>query len=292
MFSSDNFTAAEKVDLSKELALIGAEDTPLTSLLLGAGKSEPATSTVFSYIEKMLDETSDISAKEGSDDLVVAESARAQLSNIEQIFKKGAQVTGSALASKSTQFSEEINDRLLELKMNMENALFNSTKNDGSATPFIRRMGGLIEQADATNAVPVTGSLTEANIKQAMKNLWLKKLVPGNYFAFVNADLKDQIDSLYESQVRYNQPITSPFGTLVNQIQTNYGVLNFVLDRHVPADKIVTVNDAYLAIAFLRAPHFEPLAKTGDSIKGQVIAEATLKIASPKAVAVTTVTEG
>lgn len=128
MFTSDNFTAGEKVDLSNELALIGAADTPLTSLLLGAGKSEKATSTIFSYIEKTLDETSDLSAKEGSDDLVVAQSARAQLSNVLQIFKKGAQVSGSALAMKSTQFSEEINDRLLELKMNMENTFFNSAK--------------------------------------------------------------------------------------------------------------------------------------------------------------------
>lgn len=150
----------------------------------------------------------------------------------------------------------------------------------------------MIEQADSANAVSVTGALTESDIKQAVKNLWQNKLVAGNYYAFVNADLKDQIDSLYDGSVRYNQPVSSPFGTLVNQIQTNYGLLNIVLDRYVPTDKIVTFNDAYLAVAFLRQPGFEALAKTGDSIRGQVVAEATLKIASPKAVAITTVTAG
>jgi hypothetical protein len=288
MFSSDNFTNAEKVSLSQELAIIGAEDTPLSTLLLTSGKTEQATSTIFSYIEKTLDDTADISAKEGSDDIVDVASARAQLSNIEQIFKKGATVSGSALAMKATQFSEEINDRLLELKMNMEDAFFNSTKDDGSKSPYVRRMSGLIEAADANNSVNV-GEMTQAVIKQAMRNLWEKKLVAGNYYAFVNADIKDQIDALYDSQVRYNQPVTSPFGTLVNQIQTNYGLLNVVLSRHVPVDKIVTVNDAYLAVAFLRQPVFEPLAKTGDNVRGQVVAEATLKIASPKAVSVTTV---
>jgi hypothetical protein len=288
MFSSDNFTNAEKVSLSQELAIIGAEDTPLSTLLLTSGKTEQATSTIYSYIEKTLDDTADISAKEGSDDIVDVASARAQLSNVEQIFKKGATVSGSALAMKATQFSEEINDRLLELKMNMENAFFNSTKNDGSASPYVRRMSGLIEAADASNAINVN-EMTQAVLKQAMRNLWEKKLVSGNYYAFVNADIKDQIDALYDSQVRYNQPVTSPFGTLVNQVQTNYGLLNVVLSRHVPSDKIVTVNDAYLAIAFLRQPVFEPLAKTGDNVRGQVVAEATLKIASPKAVSVTTV---
>ncbi|WP_311921690.1 DUF5309 family protein [Heyndrickxia sporothermodurans] len=48
-------------------------------------------------------------------------------------------------------------------------------------------------------------------------------------------------------------------------------------------------NDSYVDLAYLREPHFEPLAKTGDSIKGQVIAEATLKVGSKKGVAVVTV---
>ena len=52
---------------------------------------------------------------------------------------------------------------------------------------------------------------------------------------------------------------------------------------------MVVFNDAYLNLVYLREPAFEPLAKTGDSVKGQVIAEATLKVASPKAVAVVTV---
>ncbi|WP_394175605.1 SU10 major capsid protein [Guptibacillus hwajinpoensis] len=288
MFQSSNFTKSEQVNLSKEIALIGVESTPLTSMLMAKGKIEKALSTVYSFREKTIDNTDDISAVEGADTTEFYESARAELSNVLEIFKKGASLSGTATAMKSTQFAEEINDRLFELKINIEKKLINGVKADGSQAPFKRQMAGLIESADAANAVSVTGTIAEADIKQQMRNLWNQNLVEGEYFAFVNADLKEQIDAIYADKVNYNAPV-SKFGVLVQQIVTNYGTMNIVLSKHVPADKVVTFNDAYLALAHLREPHFEPLSKTGDSVKGQVIAETTLKVGSPKSVSVLTV---
>lgn len=287
MFKSSNFTNAEQISLAKEIAIIGVQATPLTSMLMAKGNIEKALSTVYTWREKTLDNTEDISAVEGADTTVFFESARAELSNILEIFKKGANISGTALAMKSNQLAEEVNDRLLELKINMEKKLINGVKNDGSLTPFIRQMGGLISWADASNAVSATTSVTEDNIKEVMRNLWNKNLAEGNYYALVNADIKEQIDALYKDRYNYNH-LTTNFGLLVDSINTNYGTLNFVLSKHVPADKMVTFNDSYVDLAYLREPHFEALAKTGDSIKGQVIAEATLKVGSSKAVSVLT----
>jgi len=287
MFTSSNFTNAESISLAKEIALIGVQATPLTSMLMTNGKIEKALSTVYTWREKTLDNTDDISAVEGADTNVFYESARAELSNILEIFKKGASISGSAIAMKTSQLAEEVNDRLLEMKINMEKKLINGVKNDGSLTPFVRHMSGLIEFADATNAVAATTSVTEDNVKEVMRKLWNQNLATGQYFALVNADIKEQIDAIYKNTYNYNH-VTTNFGLVVDSVNTNYGTLNFVLSQHVPVDKMVAFNDAYLSVAFLREPAFEPLAKTGDSVKGQVVAEATIKVASPKAISVLT----
>lgn len=289
MFKSSNFTPAEQISLSQEIALIGVQATPFTSMLMAKGNVEKALSTVYTWREKVLDNADDLSAIEGGDDIVFYETSRAELSNILEIFKKGAQISGTAEAMKSVQFAEEINDRLLELKINMEKKFINGLKADGSVTPYKRQLSGLIEMADPSNAVAVTGAITEDDVKAAMRNLWNKDLAEGTVYAFVNAEIKEQVDAIYKDKYGYNH-VTTSFGLLVDSINTNYGTVHFVLSKHVPADKVVFFNDAYADLVYLREPHFEPLAKTGDSVKGQVIAEATLKVGSKKAVGVITVT--
>ncbi|OLN22906.1 phage capsid protein [Domibacillus antri] len=289
MFKSSNFTASEQISLSKEIALIGVESTPFTSMLMAKGNIEKALSTVYTWKEKTFNTLGDISAVEGSDDITFFESARAELSNVLEIFKVGVSISGTAEAMNSTQFSSEVADRLLELKVNMEKKFLLGVKNDGSATPFKRQMAGLINQADATNAVPVTGTIAEANVKAAMRNLWEQNLNEGTVYAFVNADLKEQIDAIYADKYSY-QHVTTDFGLIVDSINTNYGRVHLVLSKHIPADKAIFFNDSYVDLAYLRQPAFEPLAKSGDSTKGQIVAEATLKVGTPKAVAVMTVT--
>lgn len=290
MLTSTNFTSSESISLAKEIAIIGVQSTPLTSMLMAKGNIEKALSTVYSWREKTLDATEDISAVEGEDTTVFFESARAELNNILEIFKKGATISGTAIAMKNNQFAGEINDRLLELKINIEKKLINGVKADGSLTPFKRQMSGLIEFADVSNAVTQAGgAVIEQTIKDVMFNLWNQSLAEGQYFALVNAEIKEDVDAIYKDRYSYNH-VTTNFGLLVDSVSTNYGTLNFVLSKHTPVDKMVVFNDSYVDLAYLREPHFEPLAKTGDSVKGQVVAETTLKMGSKKAVAVVTVT--
>ncbi|MFB4473319.1 DUF5309 family protein [Oceanobacillus caeni] len=287
MFTSNNFTNAERISLSQELARVGVQVTPFTSLLMAKGNIEKALSTVYTWREKTLSHDEDISAEEGSDTTVFYESARAELNNVLEIFKKGASISGTAQAMNAGQLSAEVEDRLLELKINMEKKFINGQKDDGSTTG-IRKMSGLIEFADPSNAVNVTGAVTEDTVKEAMRNLWNQDLAEGQYYALVNADVKEAIDNIYKDRYGYSH-VTTNFGLTVDSITTNYGTVNFVLSKHVPVDKAVFFNDAYVSIANLRDAHFEPLAKTGDNVKGQVIAESTLKVGSKKAVSVVTV---
>lgn len=208
MFKSSNFTNLEQISLAKEIALIGVQATPFTSMLMAKGNVEKALSTVYTWRAKTLDNAEDLSAVEGSEEIVFYETARAELSNILEIFKKGASISGTAVAMKSTQFAEEVNDRLLELKINMEKKFINGLKADGSVTPFKRQLSGLIEFADDSNAVSATGAVTEDTVKEVMRNLWNQDLAEGTVYAFVNADIKEQIDAIYKDRYGYSHVTT------------------------------------------------------------------------------------
>ena len=281
--STNGFTAGEKVDLSNEIVKLGIAATPFTSLLLSKGSAKKAMSTVYSWIEKTVDDTEDITFKEGSETDVFQQSVKRQLSNILQIFKKATEVSGTAEAMQTTMMTQEIADRLLELKMNLENTLINGLKDDGSTTG-IRRMSGLIEQADTANNIGAANAFD--CIVQGMEKLWDNKLAPtGEFYAFMNADAKANLDNEFQGQYGYNH-VTTNFGLVVSTLNTNFGVVNVILSRYIPKKNIVLFNDAYTDLVTLRPAHFESLAKTGDSIRGQVVGEYSLEVSSPKAVAV------
>ncbi|GAA0432651.1 hypothetical protein GCM10008983_06570 [Lentibacillus halophilus] len=285
MFTNSNFTPAEQVSLSNEIAKVGVQSTPFTSMLMQKGNIERANSTIYSFIEKVLDNTDDITQEEGADATNFYSSNRKELNNIMEIFSKGVSISGSAQAMKQGQLSQEVNDRLTELKIAMEKKLITGKKQDGSTGK--RKMSGLIEFADSSNAVSTTGNIKEQTIKDAMQKLWNKDLMEGEYYALVNADVKENIDKIYENNYNYVHQTTN-FGALANSVNTNYGTVHFLLSKHVPANKAVFFNSAYTDLAYLREPSFQPLAKNGDSNRALVVAESTLKVASPKAVSVVT----
>ncbi|WP_274365319.1 SU10 major capsid protein [Paenibacillus thermotolerans] len=290
MFKTSNLTSAESISLAKEIVKIGVQDTPLSSLLLARGLTGKANGTVQTWRERSLDTTSDVSVTEGNENVTFYESGRAELNNILEIFQKGASISGTANAinvnGQGKVFSGEVADRLLEIKVAMEKALTTGSRNDGSATPFIRRMDGIEKWAHASNTVTgaTADTVTEDEVKNTVKKLWLQGLPSGEYFALVNADIKEQIDGIYKDSYSYIAQ-NSVFGLVVDSIRTNYGTVHFVLSRHASVDKMTVFDLNYLSLDYLREPQFEPLAKVGDSIRGQVIAEATLKVGSKKAVA-------
>ena len=290
MIKTTNFTQHENIDLSKEIALVAPSDTPFSTLLMNKKLVETAGSVTINWREKTLDDTEDISKTEGFTVDTFVSSGRAEKSNVMEIFSKAVQVSGSAQASNvvgiNDLFASEINDRLTEVKVNIEKKMLAPTNyNDGSTAPFIRRMKSVFEQVHPDNVVEIETAPTQADFKAVVKKLWDAGLGSNEFYAFVNADFKEIIDGFYANQINYNMPMDT-FGFVANKVITNYGVVNVVLNRHMPVDKILVVDPAYLRLVYLRKPAFEMLAKDGDNIKGMVITECSLKLLNSKAVAV------
>jgi hypothetical protein len=290
MLKTSNLTQSESISLSNEITHIGVTDTPIVSLLLARKKVEKANGPIHTWREKTLDTTADVSVTEGNKNIQMYQSGRAELSNACEIFQKGVSVSGTAQAmsikGQGNLFASEIADRLLEIKVNWERAVTSGTKNTGESSPYVRKMQGLENWVDSSHIVNAEeeGKVTEDEIKQTVKILWDEGLPTGEYFALVNADMKEQIDALFKDSYRYVAQ-QNVFGLVVDVLRTNYGNVNFILSRHATPNKMTVFDVNYLALANLRGPHFQPLAKTGDAVEGMVLLEGTLKVGSKKAIA-------
>lgn len=287
MLDTTKLTTQENISLSDTIGLVAPKATPLFSLLLAQGRTVKAGGKYHTWREKSLD-NSNATALEGSIPTFV-NSGRAELSNVTQIFLKGTEVSGTAQAteigaSQSDLLLSEINDRQIELAIAIEKALLTGVKNDGS-NGEARQMDGLVNWIHANNVVEADTTITEKDIRSLAKALFEAGNEEGEFYAFVNSDMKEAIDDIFADKYSYIHKVND-FGIVVDEIVTSFGTINVVLDRFAPANKIVAVNVDALKLAMLREPHYEALAKNSDSEKGQVVGELSIEISSKKAVAV------
>lgn len=285
MFKSNNFQSVETINVSKELAVLAPQMTPLTTLLMSKGNFEKATSTLFQWLEKKLSADTDYDLLEGADITKFQQSRRRTLNNVQQIFARAVAISGTADAMKNGRFTEEIQDRLLEMKLEIERVLINGVFDDGS-TGNPRKMKGLIEWVEASNEFTFTNNPLKL-IKDGMEKLFTSGVNGGDYYLLASPAYKEMIDDALAGVTTYTQKETT-FGSLVSVYVTNFGNVNIMISRDVPKQSAILFNDAYLSLAPLRDAQVEALAKTGDSNKAMVIAETTLRVGSPEAVVLLT----
>ena len=67
-------------------------------------------------------------------------------------------------------------------------------------------------------------------------------------------------------------------GITVQKIESDFGTLNLVLDRHMDAKTMLILDLDQVQIAELRGTFFEMLPKGGDYLKGHILNESTIKL--------------
>lgn len=284
MVRRKDFLANEVVDLREEITLTSPTDTPLTTLLMGRGAIVPATDITVTWRERKLNETRGTLKLEGAEAGDPIKSNRSTLSNLCQIIEKVSQVSGTAQALNpkgiGKSFEAEIADRLIETKRDLEWYFLNGTLTAGDGiTP--RQMNGLVNLVNSNNVVDATEGLTETLMLDAMQKMW-DHGSQGEYFTFVNAGTKRLINSLIKTDgnIRINttQGLNQVLGITVQKIESDFGTLNLVLDRHMDAKTMLIVDLDQVEIAELRGTFFEMLPKSGDYFKGHILNESTIKL--------------
>lgn len=285
MVKRKDFLANEVMDLRDEIALVSPTDTPLTTLLMGRGTVVPAKDITVTWRERKLNENRGTLILEGAEAGTPIKSSRGSLSNICQIIEKVTQVSGTAQALNpagiGNSFDAEIADRLLETKRDLEWYYLNGTKaEEADSTP--RQMNGLINLVNADNVIDGTAGLTEDLLLDALQKMW-DHGAQGEYFTFVNASVKRLINRLAKAGdnirfVKGDEGVGKMFGVTYNRFESDFGILNMVLDRHTAANTLFAVDLEHVEIAELRGTFYEDLPKAGDYQKGHIINESTIKL--------------
>jgi len=288
---NNTFLEGEVIDLSDKIVLVDPVDTPLYTLLAGRGQIVSAKDITVTWRQKSLNPQRGTLKLEGAEAGEGINSTRTMKSNICQILEKVTKVSGTvrALAAKGIgdEFLQEIEDRMIELKRDNEWYFLNGTKTyEDEATNTPRQMDGLLNLVD--NVIDLSdgdGKLTEEHILDVMQDIW-NAGAQGQYFAFVNATEKRIINKLLADGKNTRliaEAGENMLGVKVNGVDTDFGTVYFVLNRHMPNGQILFVDLDLVEIAQLRAPFYEDLAKTGDYSKGHVLAENTIKLLNTKA---------
>lgn len=290
MVKRSDFLANEVVDLAEEIKLVSPTDTPLTTLLMGRGQVVPATDITVTWREKQLNSNRGTLIMEGAEAGTPIQSTRRSLDNLCQIIEKVTQVSGTAQALNpkgiGNSFQSEVSDRLAETKRDMEWYFLNGTKTaEADSTP--RQMNGLINLVNADNVIDATSkTFDEELIIDGMQKIW-DAGAQGEYFAFVNAGVKRMVNNMLKNgtnvRVSTDEKLAQTLGITVQRIESDFGVINLVLDRHMATDVFLAVDLDCVEIAELRGTFYEDLPKSGDYYKGHIINESTIKLLNSKA---------
>lgn len=289
MKTSADLARQNVIDLSDEIIIANPIYTPLTSLLFSRNKTTKAKDVVVRRKIKKLSTAVSGGRKEGADAPEAEKTSYEWIDNNLEIFTKSTVISGTvgAIEGDTKQaLAKEISDRLVELKGDIERAFFVGVKKDEDETGG-RQMAGLINQVHVDHIIDVgAAALERKHINQAMQKLFTAQIA-GEKYIFVNPADIDTVTDLYEKTsetIISLTPGNTEVGITVTAINTNFGKANIVLANDVPAGTLLFASLDYIEVPVLRAPEYEPLAKTGDADKGQVVAELSI-IAAPQSLA-------
>ena len=103
-----------------------------------------------------------------------------------------------------------------------------------------------------------------------------------------NSSQKRRLSKVFITDKNYKEQSRNIAGVNVTTIETDFGRLNVVIDRHMPQTQIAVVSAEMCAPVFLEVPgkgllFVERLAKTGSADKAQIYGEVSLEYGDEKA---------
>jgi hypothetical protein len=281
-----------------------------------------ASSTFHEWLSDVLAGATANRQIEGDDASYSTAAPAERLGNICQISRKTFIVSGTLEEVKKAGRKSEIKrlgtKYLKELKRDMEQALVTNQASSLGGAGTARSSAGMeswIEGPTATTAgtaanvvtattngashttpgfsggtvaAPTDGTtaaLTIGQLNAALQGSWEDGGDPRVILcAANNKNTIDNFTSLATRQVDVGKSEKLPVIGSVNVYVHSYGSPSMVvLSRYVRSSVVLCLDPSYWAVAFLRRPFMETLAKTGDAEKRQMLAEFTLICRNPAA---------
>lgn len=224
---------------------------------------------------------------EGDDADYVGLNAVAVPFNFTQIFQKALNVSGTDEAidyyGMGSPFAYQAAKAVPELSRLIELNLFHGQIQTGSATTP-RGFGGLPAFVNATNSPSLAsvGAIAKADVDGVMELIHTNGGQPDLLVVHpgIANDLKALIDSSSFVRVDQNENKLG-LGPLL-YADTQYGRLRIIMDRWCPVAEAYALDSRRAGLYTLRPFGWSPLAKTGDSQKGEVVGEFSFMVANTK----------
>lgn len=205
--------------------------------------------------------------------------------NFTSIFQKAVQVSGTQQVISQygieDEFLYQANKAVPHLLRLVERAAFHGVRSAGSASAP-RSMGGLGTFITG-NTLDAGGAIDKAAVDLLMEEITMNGGYPDLLVMNprVANDLRNLLDS--SSFVRVSQDENKLGLDAIERVMTQYGELELVMDRWCPTHTAYVLESGKVGFYTLRDFEVKELARSGDSLKGEVVGEVSLLLANDKA---------
>jgi hypothetical protein len=279
-------------------------DTPFLSLIGGLSGGESTSSPSFQWqAYDLRAAAADNAALEGADAPTSESRVRANYYNVCQIMQESIEVSYSKMAAIGAYSGENIDgdnpvtnemdfqveQMLKQIARDAEKSFLEGAFNDPTDNTTARKMRGIANAAgnsqDAADAV-----LTEDMVLDLMQDVWEDGGIQVSETATLmcNANVKRQLTKIFVTDKNYREESRNVAGVNVTTIETDFGKVNVLLNRHVNTQQLYVVSAELCVPVFMNIPDkgflfVEPLSKDGASEKFQIYGEVGLKYGNPNA---------
>jgi len=295
-----------------ELFAVTPSDTPFLSAIGGLTGGERTDAILFQWQGYDLrDAADDRQRLEGANAPTAEERVRFNVNNVVEIHQEAVEVSYTKLAARgqfastgsthtgalgitgsnpvADEFGWQVEQQLKQIARDVEKSFISGTFANPATNASARKTRGLLE-AIATNATAVGGLITEADVLDLMQQVWEAGGIQESDTAtlMVNAFQKRQLTDIFITDKNYREMSRNVAGVRVTTIETDFGTVNVMLNRHMPTDQLAVVSMEQCAPVFLEVPDkgflfIEPLAKVGAAEKAQIYGEIGLNYGNEKA---------
>jgi len=278
-----------------ELFNVTPNDTPFISAIGGMTGGKSVTSKQFTWQTVDNAAAAQTAVVEGADP-VYAERTRSEVTNVTQIMQYGVNVsytkqaaTGN-LSGESIIGNQPVQDELaFQLDMAMKRAardiefsFLQGTYVADTDISTARKTRGILEAISTNEVAAAAAALDQAKVEDALKQMADSGAPFEMPVIMANSFQKQKLSSIYSSALSLAPRDRNIGGVNITTIETDFGEVGIVYDRHLPADDVIIVDLAFCKPVFLDIPgkgHFfvEPLAQSGAAYKFQVYGEIGLE---------------
>lgn len=274
-------------------------DTPFFSAIGGLTGGGQTNSIEFEWQTYDLRAAGQNTKLEGAEAPSESERVRASVNNIVQIHHETVGVSYTKLAATQAkaginnaerniilnELDWQVEQMLKQMVRDVEFSFIQGTHLKPADNTTARRTRGIL-QAIATNVIAnaPAAALTEDMVLDLLQMAWDNGGIQESETAtlLTNSTQKRNLTKIFVTDKNYQEQTRNVGGVNVQTIETDFGRLNIMLDRHMPADQLAVVSLEQCMPVYEEIPgkgHFfaEPLARTGAKDRTQLYGEVGLK---------------